>query len=197
MSKQPKILAFAGSTRKESWNKKLLKEAAEGAAGAGAEVTIIDLADYPLPLYDGDLEAAQGMPENAKKLQKLFEEHDGFLIASPDYNGSYSAVLKNVFDWLSRKDKTLEAPREPFKGKVAGIVSASPGALGGVRGLEKLHDLLDQLQVMVLPDVFAVGSVTAAFNEAGKLKDPKTAAAVKNVGAKLAKTAKALGPGAA
>ncbi len=194
MSKAPKILAFAGSTRKESWNKKLLREAAEGALGEGADITFIDLAAYPLPLYDGDFEEAQGLPENVKKLQSLFAQHDAFLIASPDYNGSYSAVLKNVFDWLSRTDKTLAKPLEPFRGKIAAIVSASPGMLGGLRGLDKLHDLLDQLQIMVLPDVYAVGSVTTAFNAAGKLKDAKTSQAVKNVGSKLAQTAKKLSP---
>ncbi len=194
MSNTPKILAFAGSTRKDSWNKKLLKEAAEAAHGAGAEVTVIDLADYPLPLYDGDLDAAQGLPENAKKLQKLFAEHDGFLIASPDYNGSYSGVLKNMIDWLSRKDRDSEAPPEPFKGKIAAIMSASPGGMGGLRGLEKLHDLLDTLQVMVLPEVVAVGSITSAFNEAGKLKDPKVAKNVENAATRLVTVARRLAP---
>lgn len=194
MSKAPKILAFAGSTRKESWNKKLLKEAAEVAHGAGAEVTIIDLADYPLPLYDGDLEVAQGVPENAKKLQKLFAEHDGFMIASPDYNGSYSGVLKNMVDWVSRKDKENDPPLEPFKGKVAAIMSASPGALGGIRGLEKLHDLLDDLKVMVIPDVVAVGGIATAFNAAGKLDNPKTAKALETAATRLVKVAGKLAP---
>ena len=193
MSKPPKILAFAGSTRKESWNKKLLKEAAEAAHGAGAEVTVIDLADYPLPLYDGDLETL-GTPENAKKLRKLFADHDGLLIASPDYNGSYSAVLKNVFDWLSRRDQDNVPPQEPFKGKIAAIMSASPGNLGGLRGLEKLHDLLDQFQIMVVPEICAVGSIRTAFNEAGKLNDPKTAKAVQDMSAKLVTVVKKLAP---
>jgi NAD(P)H-dependent FMN reductase len=194
MSKAPKILAFAGSTRKESWNKKLLKEAAEAAHGAGAEVTVIDLADYPLPLYDGDLEASQGMPANAKKLQKLFAEHDGFMIASPDYNGSYSGVLKNALDWVSRKDKENDPPLEPFKGKIAAIMSASPGAKGGLRGLEKLHDLLDTLQVMVIPEIAAIGSITTAFNEAGKLKDPKTAQTLETVATRLVTVTRKLAP---
>jgi NAD(P)H-dependent FMN reductase len=194
MSKAPKILAFAGSTRKESWNKKLLRQAAEAAHGAGAEVTVIDLADYPLPLYDGDLEVAQGIPENAKKLQKLFAEHDGFLIASPDYNGSYSGVLKNTIDWISRKDKENDPPLEPFKGKIAAIMSASPGALGGIRGLEKLHDLLDDLRVMVIPDVVAVGGIATAFNEAGKLDNPKTAKALETAATRLVTTVRKLAP---
>lgn len=190
-SARPKILAFAGSTRKDSWNKKLLKEAAEGAFGEGAEVTFLDLADYPIPLYDGDLEAEQGVPANVKKLQELFGAHDGFLIASPEYNGSYSAVLKNVFDWVSRAQ---DASPPPFREKVAAIVAAAPGNFGGVRGLDKLRDLLDHLQVIVLPEIYVVRSVGAAFNEAGKLKDEKAAKAVKNIGAKLARTLKKFTP---
>ena len=128
----PRILAFAGSTRRESFNKKLVAIAAQGAREAGAEVTLIDLKDFPLPLFDQDLEAEQGMPEIGKKLKKLFIDHDGLLIASPEYNSSFPAVLKNAIDWVSRP-----APGEPslvaFRGKVATLMSASPGALGGLR----------------------------------------------------------------
>lgn len=190
MSTKPKILAFAGSTREGSFNKKLLNDAAAGAAAEGAEVTVIDLADYPLPLYDGDIEKKSGVPENARKLQMLFAEHDGFIIASPEYNGSFSGTLKNVFDWVSRKDTTLESPVEPFKGKVAATLSASPGARGGLKGLAHLRDVLDHLQVMVVPEIFSVGSAAAAFNDAGRIKDPKTAKAVQDVGAAVARTAK-------
>lgn len=194
MTNKPKILAFAGSTRKDSWNKKLVKELAEGALGEGVDVTFIDLADYPMPLYDEDLEAAQGMPENAKKLQALLIEHDGFLIASPEYNGSYTAVLKNALDWASRYDYAPDAQRPVFKDKLAAIVCAVPGNFGGVRGLDKLRDLLEHLGVIVLPETRVVRSISTAFNEAGKLKDEKTAKAVKDLGAKLARTAKKLAP---
>ena len=98
----PKILAFAGSTRTESWNKKLIKIAAAGTRAAGAEVTELDLRDIPLPLYDGDLEHEQGLPPNGRKLKDLMLRHDGFLISSPEYNSSISGVLKNAIDWASR-----------------------------------------------------------------------------------------------
>src|SRR5438128_1846133 len=98
----PRILAFAGSLRNDSYNKKLVQIAAASARRAGAEVTCIDLKDYPLPIYDGDIEAASGIPENGQKLKKLFLEHDGLLIAAPEYNSSISAALKNTIDWVSR-----------------------------------------------------------------------------------------------
>ena len=96
----PRILAFAGSLRKDSYNKKLVQIAVQGARRAGAEVTYIDLKDYPLPIYDGDLEAATGIPENGQKLKKLFLDHDGLLLSAPEYNSSITAVLKNVIDWV-------------------------------------------------------------------------------------------------
>ena len=105
-----KILAFAGSTRTESFNKKLVKIAVEGARAAGAEVTLIDLRDFPMPLYDGDLEAASGLPENAKKVKQLMISHHGFLISAPEYNSSITAVLKNTFDWVSRPETDDEPP---------------------------------------------------------------------------------------
>ena len=97
----PRILAFAGSLRGESFNKKLVPIAARAARDAGAEVTPIDLRDFPLPLFDQDLEAGQGMPEDGTRLKKLFTEHDGLLVASPEYNSSVTAALKNVIDWVS------------------------------------------------------------------------------------------------
>ena len=116
----PKILAFAGSTRERSFNKKLVCIAAAAARAAGAEVTDLDLRDLPLPLYDGDLEARDGLPENAKKLKELMIAHQGFLISAPEYNSSITAVLKNTIDWVSRPQ-----PNDPFAGKVATLMSAS------------------------------------------------------------------------
>ena len=102
MAYTPKILAFAGSTRKDSFNKKLVKITGEAARLAGAQVTYLDLRDLPMPLYDGDLEAEQGIPQNARKLKALMLSHDGLLISAPEYNSSISGVLKNAIDWASR-----------------------------------------------------------------------------------------------
>jgi chromate reductase, NAD(P)H dehydrogenase (quinone) len=181
----PRILAFASSTRRESFNKKLVAIAAHGAREAGAEVTLIDLKDFPLPLFDQDLEAEQGMPENGKKLKKLFIDHDGLLIASPEYNSSFPAVLKNAIDWVSRP-----APGEPslvaFRGKVATLMSASPGALGGLRGLVHVRSILGNIGVIVLPDQIAVAKAHEAFQPDGSLVDPKRQAGVEGLGKTLA-----------
>ena len=181
----PRILAFAGSTRKESFNKKLVQNAVKGARDAGAEVTLIDLKDFPLPLFDQDLEAEQGMPENGAKLKKLFIDHDGLLVASPEYNSSVTAVLKNAIDWVSRP-----APGEPplvaLKGKVAALMSASPGALGGLRGLVHLRSILGNIGVIVLPDQIAVARAHEAFQPDGSLADPKQQAGIEALGKTLA-----------
>jgi NAD(P)H-dependent FMN reductase len=182
-----KILAFAGSTREGSLNKKLVKIAAQGAEEAGAEVTYIDLRDYPMPFYDGDLEDAEGLPENALKLKKLFEAQDGFLIASPEYNSGYSAVLKNTIDWISRKASEDEAPLSAFKGKAASIMAASPGALGGLRGLYQVRELLMNINVTVLPNMRAVSKAHEEFADDGSLKDEKLEQQIKGLGAQLVK----------
>src|SRR5215470_8098336 len=130
----PRILAFAGSTRTDSYNKKLIRIAVAGAKAAGAEVTLIDLRDYPLPVFDEDIETANGLPANGRKLKDLFLAHHGLLISSAEYNSSISAVLKNTIDWVSRP-AAGEEPLGCFVNKYAGLMSASPGALGGLRGL--------------------------------------------------------------
>ena len=187
MSLSPKILAFAGSTRRESYNKKLVQIAAHGAKEAGAEVTIVDLKDYPLPLFDEDLEAASGLPETALKLKKLFLDHHGLLISSPEYNSSLTAVLKNTLDWVSRPAPG-ESSLAAFHGKVASIISASPGALGGLRGFVHLRAILGNIGVIVLPEQVAVPKAYEAFAGDGSLKDAKQQASVQNVGKKLAET---------
>jgi NAD(P)H-dependent FMN reductase len=181
----PRILAFAGSTRRESFNKKLVPIAVKGAREAGAEVTLLDLKGFPLPLFDQDLEAEQGMPDNGTKLKRLFIEHDGLLISSPEYNSSITAVLKNAIDWVSRP-----APDEPplvaFRGKVAALMSASPGALGGLRGLVHVRSILGNLGVIVLPDQIAVAKAHEAFQPDGSLSDPKQQAGIEALGKTLA-----------
>jgi chromate reductase len=185
---KPKILAFAGSTGSKSFNKKLVKVAAAAARAAGAEVTEVDLKDYPLPLYDSDLEAKDGLPANAKKLQELMKAHRGLLISSPEYNSSISGVLKNTIDWLTRTEKA-EPSLACFEGKVAALLAASPGALGGLRGLVTVRSILSNIKVLVLPDQVAVGKAHEAFGDDGKLKDAKQQKSIDGLAAELVRVA--------
>lgn len=186
MTYTPKILAFAGSTRTDSFHKKLVKIAAQGAKNAGAEVTFIDLRDYPMPLYDEDLERTEGMPANVIKLKEIFWQHQGLLIASPEYNSSYSGVLKNTIDWLTRPASSDEPGLSCFVGKVAAIMSTSPGGLGGLRGLATLRQLLENIQVIVLPSQQAIPKAFEAFNAEGMLSDANQQASIEKLGENLA-----------
>ena len=187
MSTKPRILAFAGSLRNDSYNKKLVAIAAQGARDAGADVTLIDLADYPLPLFDEDCEREQGMPENGKKLKQLFLEHDGLLISSPEYNSGFSAVLKNAIDWVSRSAPG-EKPLSAYVGKTAALIAASPGGFGGLRGLVPLRMLLGNIQVLVIPDQIVIAQAHEAFALDGSLKDAGKQAGTIAIGRKLAET---------
>lgn len=183
-----RILAFAGSARRDSVNKKLLQVASAGARDAGAEVTIIDLADHPLPLYDGDLEAGEGLPDNAHKLKALFRNHHGLLLACPEYNGSITPLLKNTIDWVTRPAGSDEPMLAAFDGKTAALVSASPGALGGLRGLAHVRQILSGIRVHVIPQQHALARAGDAFDSRGTLSDPSTDATVKGIGRALAET---------
>ena len=174
-----KLLFFAGSARKDSMNKKLAKLAAAMASQAGAEVTLIDLADYEMPLYDGDLEATLGVPENALKLRQLFIEHAGFFIASPEYNSSLPPLLKNSLDWISRPHGENEPSLIAYRGKVAALGAVSPGGLGGIRGLVPLRMMLGNIGVTVVPSQVAIGFGGEAFDAKGELKDPSRAGILK------------------
>lgn len=165
----PRILVFAGSARRASLNKTLARLAAEHCRALGAETTFIDLTDYPMPLYDGDLEAGNGPPDNAFRLQELIAGQDGLLIASPEYNNSIPALLKNTLDWVSRTPRVRGT--NPFAGKTAGLISASPGSLGGMRGLDHVRRVLDTLGMLVLPGVVAVPHADSAFDDAGRFVD--------------------------
>ncbi|MCM0590740.1 MAG: NAD(P)H-dependent oxidoreductase [Gloeotrichia echinulata CP02] len=185
MASKPKILAFAGSTRIDSYNKKLVKIAAAGAQAAEVEVTYLDLRDLPLPLFDEDLEAQEGLPANARTFKDLLISHQGLLIASPEYNSSLTAVLKNAIDWASRPSAN-EAPLAAFTDKVAAIMSASPGPLGGLRGLSPLRSILGNIGVLVLPNQVAVPKAYEAFNADGSLKAPQQQESVEKLGKNLA-----------
>ena len=182
----PRILAFSGSNRNESFNRRLVQRAAEGARTAGADVTVLDLKEYPLPLFDQDLEQEQGAPENATKLKQLFLEHDGLLISSPEYNSSITPLLKNTIDWVSRPAEG-EAPLAAYQGKVAALMAASPGGLGGLRGLVHVRSILSSIGVIVLPDQIAVPRAFEAFDESGQIKNDKQRAQVERLGESVAK----------
>jgi len=184
VSGHPKILAFAGATRSQSWNKKLIRVAARAAEEAGAEVTLIDLRDYPMPLYDGDLEQAEGLPPMAREFKALMVASHAFLLSCPEYNSSISSVLKNTVDWISRP-QAGEPRYVAFKGKIAGLISASPTNLGGVRALITVRQVLSTLGVLVLPTQFALAHAASAFNEDGTLKEDGHRAAITAVVAEV------------
>lgn len=187
-----RILAFAGSARRDSLNKKLARAAAQYAREAGAEATFVDLDDFPMPIYHGDLEAASGMPESAARLRAMFLEHDGLLIASPENNSSVTALLKNTIDWLSRDVGDGKGERSglaPWQGKVAGLMAASPGAFGGVRALPHLRQVLAALGVTVLGTQVPVPRAHEAFAADGTIADERVARAVRGLAAALAREA--------
>ncbi len=176
-----KILFLSGSARRDSMNKKLAHQAFELAKEKGADATWIDLADYPMPIYDGDIEAGAGLPENAIKLKKVFIEHKGLFIASPEYNSSFSPLLKNSLDWISRPHEESEEGLIAYKGKVAALGATSPGYFGGLRGLVPLRMMLGNIQVSVLPSQIAVPFYGKSFNEEGLLVDENYLAALSGV----------------
>jgi NAD(P)H-dependent FMN reductase len=170
-SKPAKLLVFAGSTREASLNRKLAHAAAELARASGAEVTLIELSDFDVPMYNADLEA-KGTPPDVMKLKQLMFEHPAWLISSPEYNGSYTALLKNTIDWVSspvKSDPVWKDGFRSFKGKVVGMLSASPGAQGGLRSQSHLAPLLLNMQCWVAPKAFALGNAGDAFDKDGKL----------------------------
>ena len=175
-------LVFAASTRTGSLNRKLAVAAAEELSRRGLDVTLADLKDYPMPLYDGDLEAGSGMPEKAREFRKLIAEHDVLAIASPEYNGSFPALLKNVVDWTSRPVEPGDRPAQAYRGKTAVLLSTSPGPGGGRRGLRHVRELLEMIGVNVLPVDVAVPKGFSAFDEEGRLARPEDIAAVAAVG---------------
>ncbi len=186
MAERPRIVAFAGSTREASFNRKLIRIAADSARAAGADVTVVELRDYPLPLYDADLETAHGWPENAKKLREIFLSHSGFMIASPEYNYGIPGVLKNMIDWVSRPLPGV--PRyDSFLHKPAVIMSASGTMFGGVRGLIMLRETLNAVSLIVLPNQVMIPRADQAFDENGKIKDPKTDEQVQKLGSVIVK----------
>ena len=175
----PRILVFGG---------KLAIIAAAAAREAGAEVTLISLRDFRMPIFDEDLEAAEGMPETAKKLKALFAANQGLIIASPEYNSTITAALKNAIDWVSRVTSPGEKPLSVLSGKSAAILSASPGGYGGSRSLAQLRPVLENIHITVMPDQVSIPKAHEAFDGDGNLTDPAQQSAVKALAAGLVKT---------
>lgn len=172
MGKHVRLLFFAGSARVDSWNKKLAQLGAQIAHANGLPSTFADLGDYPMPLYDGDLEAADGPPENARKLKELMQVHDGIFIAAPEYNSSITPLLKNTLDWVSRVRLEDEPPLQVYQTRVFAIGSVSPGGMGGIRGLIALRQVLaNGLRALVLPGQISVPRAHEAFGADGHLAD--------------------------
>ncbi|WP_101047323.1 NADPH-dependent FMN reductase [Macromonas nakdongensis] len=183
MSNTLPLLVFAGSTRAASWNRRLAGVAAELARAEGAQVTRLELADFDIPLYNADLEA-RGTPRDVIRLKEIFHAHPAWLVCSPEYNGGYTALLKNTIDWVSspvKGDPDWASGTKPFANKVVGLLSASPGALGGLRSLSHLAPLLMQLQCWVSPRQFALAKAADAFDADGRLTQDTSLQAVQGV----------------
>jgi chromate reductase len=170
--KQPTpLLVFAASTRAGSWNRQLAGAVSDMATAEGAQVTRIELGDFDVPMYNADLEA-RGTPRDVVRLKELFHAHPAWLVCSPEYNGSYTGLLKNTIDWVSspiKGDADWSSGSKPFAGKVVGLLAASPGALGGLRSLSHLTPLLINLQCWVAPQQFALSKAHEAFDANGQL----------------------------
>ncbi|MGQ0672604.1 MAG: NADPH-dependent FMN reductase [Hyphomicrobium sp.] len=193
MTSSVRLLFFAGSARARSVNKRLARLGAAIAEANGIASTFADLGDYPMPIYDGDLEAAEGPPENARKLKALMKVHTGIFIASPEYNASVTPLLKNTLDWISHIRDEGEAPLEVFKTRVFAVGSSSPGGMGGLRGLVTLRTVLELgLGALVLPEQFAVPKALDAYDEAGHLKNKDSQEQFKSLIQKLARAAHVL-----
>jgi len=178
-----KLLVFAGSTRQQSFNRRLARVAAELGREAGAEVTLLELADFDIPLYNADAEAA-GTPPDVVRLKEVMDAHPAWVICSPEYNASYTGLLKNTIDWASSPvagHPLWANMARPFAGKVVGVLSASNGALGGLRAQSHLAPLLLTLECWLAPRHYALARAATAFDEEGRLIDPQQRAQVRAV----------------
>ena len=185
MQEPLRVLAFAGSTRRASLNRTLVRIAAAGAREAGAAVNEIDLRDYRLPVFDQDDEAERGKPAPAGALKQQLIDHEAWLVAAPEHNSSITAVLKNGIDWASRPDPGDAGPLVAFRGKLVVLMSASPGVLGGLRGLVHVRAILGNLGCVVLPDQVAVPRAHEAFDAEGRLVDSQQYQRVQGLGRTL------------
>jgi NAD(P)H-dependent FMN reductase len=186
-----RLLFFAGSTREGSYNKKLARLAQHIATANGIEGVFVDLRDYPMPLYNGDLEAEQGPPQKAAEFKALLSEYPGVFIASPEYNSSVTPLLKNTIDWVPRVRAKGETGLEVYKMRVFAISGASPGYYGAMRSLLTLRQILAVgVGATVIPQQLALPRANDAFEEDGSLKDKAQQNMLKDVVEKLAIAAK-------
>lgn len=186
------ILILPGSVRLGSYNRKLASEALRLLSMTDAVVSRVDLADYPLPIYDGDFEAESGVPQNAQLIAQRIAAQDGLLIVSPEYNASIPPLLKNAIDWASRVRKVEERPVQPFKGLVVGLASASPGSFGGMRGLEAIRIVMRALGAEVLTQQCLVPRAAEGFDENGRLTDDVARTSLETLCERLLDTARSL-----
>jgi NAD(P)H-dependent FMN reductase len=184
-----KILVFAGSVRKGAFSGQTADVAQRELALAGADVTRIFLGDYPMPIVDQDLEAEKGVPENAIKLARQLAAHDGFLIASPEYNSSIPPLVKNTIDWVSRVHKDGDRPLKPYAGKVAALCSSSDGNFAGVRGLYHLRSVLMNCGVEVITPQCSVPRAQDAFDDKGEFREERLRAMMTKVATTLVERA--------
>lgn len=185
------LIFLSGSTRKDSFNTKLAKSACDiGKNIEGVDATFVNLSEFEMPIYNGDLESESGLPENAKKLKDIFKNADGFFISSPEYNSSFSALLKNSLDWISRPHEESEPPLVAFSGKVAAICAASPGGFGGMRGLVPLRMMLENISTIVIPKQLAISSAHKEFDENGNLTNERYIKSLEDLVTNFADTAK-------
>jgi chromate reductase len=186
-----RLLFFAGSTREGSYNKKLARLGQHIAEANGIEAVFVDLRDYPMPIYNGDLEANEGPPQKAREFKALLGEYEGVFIASPEYNSSVTPLLKNTFDWVSRVKEKGETGLEVYKGRVFAISGASPGYYGAMRSLLTLRQILAiGLGALVIPEQIAVPRAADAFDADGSLRDKGQQALCKGVVEALAGAAR-------
>lgn len=189
----PHLLFFAGSARQASVNKKLAQLGATIAGANGIKSTFADLGDYPMPLYDGDVEAKDGIPDNARKLEALMRLHDGVMVVAPEYNAGITPLLKNTLDWVSRLRHEQQGQKTVFQTRVFCLAGASPGGTGGMRGLYTVRHVLEHgLGALVLPDQFLLPKASQAFDEDGHLGDKSAQDRFKQLIEQLARAAHVL-----
>ena len=191
---KPRIVVMAGSRRREALSRRVAAACVRALDAAGAEVERVELDDYPAPLYDGDLEAASGLPEAIVRLQRVLHASDGVLVVNPEYNGSLTPLLKNTHDWCSRPN-----PADPersggkvYAGRAAAVVGSSPGALGGMRVLFHIRDVLGYLGMQVIPQQLAVGKAGEAVGDDDRLRDAAQQEMLDKLAAALVDTARRL-----